>query len=100
MCVSLDQQRPPLLLLLAPLVPHIVYVDATPLPATTITHVQALAVAVIDWLAAVAVVVAQLLLLPLRRRHLRRMLFPPLGAPILEPDLQRRSETRIISFER
>lgn len=77
-----------------PLMTHVLDVHATPLPAATITHVQALAVTVVVRLAAVAVVVAELLLLPLGSRHFGRMSFPPLGAPVLKPDLERRRVER------
>lgn len=68
---------------------HILDVHPAPFPAaTTITHVQALAVTVIVGFTAVAVVVAQLLLLSLGRRHFSCMSLPPLGASVLEPDLR------------
>lgn len=68
--------------------PHILHIHSAPFPAATITHVKTLTVTVFVGFTAVSVVVAKLLLLPLGRRHLSCMSFPPLGAPVLEPDLQ------------
>lgn len=80
-----------LLYLSLPLMSHVLDIYAAPFPATatTITHVQTLAVAVIIRFAAVSVVVSELLLLPLGSRHFCRMSFPPLGAPVLEPNLRK-----------
>jgi len=51
-------------------------------------HIETLVIA-IHGLAAIAIVIAtHIVLFPLGRGHFRRMPFAPLGATILEPDLQ------------
>lgn len=71
------------------LVTHVLHIDSATFPTATVAHVQTFTVTVVVRFTAISIVVAELLLLPLGRRHFSRMPLPPLGAPVLEPDLRR-----------